>query len=145
MLRDHVHLLEEVFGYASLCVQKLCAFQYAALHVRRNELQYKESFIAAADSLKHIKPLLKENEVLYIATDEKDDRFFQVMQKEYTVYRWKDFFDKKSVMYLGDDVELPRKFEGVIEMAICGMGRIFFGTDTSTFSAYITRVKRNFD
>ena len=68
MLRDHVHLNGEVMEYASLIVQKMGAFQYAALHIRRNELQYKDSFIAAGESLKHIEPLLKENEVLYIAT-----------------------------------------------------------------------------
>ena len=34
------------------------AFQYAALHIRRNELQYHDSFIAAEESLKHVKPLL---------------------------------------------------------------------------------------
>jgi len=49
MLRDHVHLRGEIMEYASLIVQKLGAFQYAALHIRRNELQYKNSFIAAGD------------------------------------------------------------------------------------------------
>ena len=68
MLRDHVHLRGEVMEYASLIVQKMGAFQYAALHIRRNELQYKNSFIAAEQSLKHVEPLLKEREVLYIAT-----------------------------------------------------------------------------
>ena len=48
MQRDHIHLNDEVFYYASLIVEKLGAFQYAALHIRRNELQYKQSFIAAA-------------------------------------------------------------------------------------------------
>ena len=123
MLRDHIHLREEIFFYASLLVQKLGAFQYAALHIRRNELQYKQSFIAAEQSLKHIKPLLKDNEVIYIATDEKDPKFFEAMEKEYRVYRWKDFVEKDGSMYLGDDVDIPRKYEGVVEMAVCGMGR----------------------
>ena len=87
MLRDHVHLRAEVMEYASLIVQKMGAFQYAALHIRRNELQYKNSFLAAEDSLKHVEPLLKSSEPLYIATDEKDDSFFEAMEKKYTVYR----------------------------------------------------------
>jgi len=145
MLRDHVHLKDEVMFYASYIVQKLGAFQYAALHIRRNELQYKQSFIAAEQSLKHIKPLLKEKEVLYIATDEKDPKFFEMMEKEYIVYKWRDFVEKDGKMYLGDDIEMPRKYEGVIEMAVCGMARIFFGTDTSTFTSYITRLRGYFD
>lgn len=145
VMRDHVHLRKEIMEFAALCVQKLGAFQYAALHIRRNELQYKESFIAAEASLKHVKPLLKEKEVLYIATDEKDEKFFEAMEREYTVYRWKDFVDPKSVMYVGEGVEFPIKYEGVIEMAICGMARIFFGTDTSTFTSYITRLRGYFD
>ena len=68
MLRDHVHLRGEVMEYASLIVQKMGAFQYAALHIRRNDLQFKSSWVAAEISLKNIDPLLKENEVLYIAT-----------------------------------------------------------------------------
>lgn len=145
MMRDHIHLREEVMFYASYIVQKLGAFQYAALHIRRNELQYKESFIAAQDSLAHVKPLLKPNEILYIATDEKDPKFFEAIEKEYTVYKWKDFVEPGGKMYLGDDIKMPRKYEGVIEMAVCGMGRIFFGTDTSTFTSYITRLRGYFD
>ncbi|ETO27471.1 hypothetical protein RFI_09661 [Reticulomyxa filosa] len=57
VLRDHVHLRKEIFEYASYAIEYLGLFQYAALHIRRNELQYKESFIEATESLKHIRPL----------------------------------------------------------------------------------------
>ena len=67
------------------------------------------------------------------------------MENEYKVYRWKDFFvDKDSEFYL-EDINIPIKYEGVVEMCICGMARIFFGTDTSTFTSYITRIRGYFD
>lgn len=71
MLRDHVHYTHVVFDIAARVIQFLKPFKYSSLHVRRNDLQYKEVFMGADETMKHIKPLVLPNEVLYIATDEK--------------------------------------------------------------------------
>ena len=143
VMRDHIHLLPELFEYASHIISKLGLFKYAALHVRRNELQYKNSFISAEKTLQHVKPLIKPNEIIYISTDETDANFFKVIENEYdNVYQWKHFFKiKNSPVYIGDDIKIPKKYEGCVEMIVCGAARIFFGTDTSTFTAYITRLR----
>ena len=138
MLRNHVHLLPQVFDAAAKVVAHIGAFKFASLHVRRNELQYKSSFKSASQSLANIRAKLNPGETLYIATDEVKADFFDVFRKEFRVYQWKDFFGPGG-MFEGEPI--ARKHEGLVEMAICSMGRIFFGTASSTFSAYIRRLR----
>merc|ERR1719499_983820 len=78
MLRDHVHYLPEVFEVAAEVISKIGMFQYAAYHVRRNDLQYKDSFIGAESSYENTKKLLKDGEKIYVATDETSSGFFEV-------------------------------------------------------------------
>mmetsp|Transcript_31391 Transcript_31391/g.55220 ORF Transcript_31391/g.55220 Transcript_31391/m.55220 type:complete len:532 (-) Transcript_31391:347-1942(-) len=138
MLRNNIHLKSSVFEIAAKVVAELGAFNYVAMHVRRNELQYKTSFKAASVSLKNVRAKLKTGEKIYIATDEVKEDFFNVFREEFEVYQWKDFFGPNGKF---KDMKIERKHEGLIEMAICSMGRIFFGTALSTFSAYIRRLR----
>lgn len=140
MLRDNIHFVPIVFEIAARVVQFLGPFKFSALHVRRNDLQYKEVFMNADKTLENISPVLKPNEVLYIATDEKDPRFFAAFEEKHKIFQWKDFFTEKGG-YVLKGVKIPRKLEGCIEQAICAMGRIFAGTMESTFSSYIFRLR----
>mmetsp|Transcript_34486 Transcript_34486/g.48134 ORF Transcript_34486/g.48134 Transcript_34486/m.48134 type:complete len:182 (+) Transcript_34486:3-548(+) len=138
MLRNNLHLVPSVFDIAARVVAELGAFRYVALHVRRNELQYKSSFKSAQVSLHNIESKLIKGETLYIATDEVKSDFFDVFRESYRVFQWKDFFGEGGKLR---HIHIDRKHEGLIEMAICSMGRIFFGTALSTFSAYIRRMR----
>jgi len=140
MLRDHVHYPRIVFDIAARVVEFLGPFQYASLHVRRNELQYKEVFLQARETMNNVAPLLKKGERLYIASDETQDSWFDEFNNEYQVYRWKDFFTEKGGNVLSG-VYIPRKLEGCIEQVICAYARIFAGTLESTFSSYIFRLR----
>merc|ERR1712228_273823 len=146
ILRDHVHLKSEIMEYAALVVEILGIFNFASLHIRRNELQYKYVFAKAIESYKNVRPLIGAQEVLYIATDESDADYFKVFEENgrRKVYRWKDFFGDEAQFEQTKNVKIPSKLHGEVEMAICGMGRIFFGTKESTFSAYIGRLRGYF-
>jgi len=147
ILRDHVHLNLEIMQYAAKVVSILGAFNYASFHIRRNELQYKYVFAEAPESYENVKPLIGTKEVLYIATDEKKDDFFKVFEDngKRKVYRWKDFFGPQAQFEETKNIKIPGKLEGEVEMAICAMGRIFFGTKESTFSQYIGELRGYFD
>jgi hypothetical protein len=83
-----------------------------------------------------------------------DPLFFAAMEKEYRLVMWKDFFDPSTgrsgpdqkyavdLSFLGgDSPRVPRKLEGLIEMTIASMARLFVGTPSSTFTAFIRRLR----
>lgn len=139
-LRDHVHFPSVVFEVASYVVHQLGLFQFTSLHVRRNELQYKEVFMDASHTYENIKPLLKPGEPIYIATDETDPHFFDAIAKDHPIYKWDDFFTSKG-NYALQNVNIPRKLIGCIEQVICAGGRAFMGTLESTYTSYIFRLR----
>eukprot|EP01084_Bolivina_argentea_P027354 50867_1 len=73
--------------------------------------------------------------------------FFNVFQEngQRKVYQWKDFFFQESKFQETKNIKITGKLIGEIEMAICAMGRIFFGTKESTFSSYIGRLRGYFN
>ena len=115
-------------------------FRFAAYHIRRNDLQYKEVFLSAEASYTNTEALLLKKELIYIATDETDPDFFAPFAEQHTVYRWADFFTEKGNFAL-KNVEIPPKWIGLIEQVICASARVFVGTKKSTFSAYIPRLR----
>mmetsp|Transcript_22975 Transcript_22975/g.50057 ORF Transcript_22975/g.50057 Transcript_22975/m.50057 type:complete len:521 (-) Transcript_22975:1446-3008(-) len=142
MLRDNVHFRTIVFDVAARVIQFLGPFQYSSLHVRRNDLQYKEVFMGAGKTLNNVKALLKPREKLYFATDEKKfQEFFRPFaDANYDIYHWDDFFTDRGGNVL-KGINIPRKLEGCIEQVICALGRVFAGTLESTFSSYIFRLR----
>ena len=147
ILRDHVHLKGDIMEYAAMVVSILGAFQYSSLHIRRNELQYKYVWCSGADSYENIRPLIDDKEPLYIATDETKAGFFRSFEDrgQRQVYQWHDFFGPDALFEETADVRVPAKLVGEVEMVICAMGRVFFGTKESTFSDYIGRLRGYLD
>eukprot|EP00966_Prymnesium_polylepis_P081175 1880556-Prymnesium_polylepis.1 len=93
VLRDGVVYVDAVWDVASRVVAHLGAFRYSALHVRRNDLQYKHVFVSANATLAHVAPLLDAGEPLYIATDEARPEFFDALRRRHPrLYQWHDLF-----------------------------------------------------
>jgi hypothetical protein len=80
VLRDGVVYVDEVWEIAARVVAHLGAFRYSALHIRRNELQYKQVFVSMNATVRNIAPLLPAGEPLYIATDEVSPQFFDALR-----------------------------------------------------------------
>jgi hypothetical protein len=105
-MRDGVRFRGDVFEIAARVIAKLGIGKYSSMHVRRNELQYHEVKIPAAQMIKNIGHMFNEKEPLYIATDELKGDFFDAMRNAgHKVYHWADF---------GMD-KLPRRTVGLVE------------------------------
>jgi hypothetical protein len=142
-LRDGVHYKEEVFDVAARVVAFLGFEGYAAMHVRRNELQYKQVFITANQSLAGAGELILPNDTIYLATDEAQPGFFSAFEERgHTVFRYQDFFGPKGGYVLKYvPAAHDSKIIGLIEQVICACGRVFLGTELSTFSGHIPRLR----
>ena len=140
-MREGVRFVDLAFEIAARAVAPLGLFKFSSLHVRRNELQYHEVKIPAAQIMKNAGKLFTPGEVLYISTDELRESEFEPFKKTgHKVILWKDLFTRKGGGGLRGLV-IPRKIIGLVEQIICACGRAFVGTDLSTFTAYIFRLR----
>jgi hypothetical protein len=88
--RDFLHYNDEIFCAAGKIVRSLQleALErgfavdeeggggYSSLHVRHGDLQYKDAILSEDRQWENTKDLWKENEVLYISTDEGNIKYF---------------------------------------------------------------------
>lgn len=92
--------------------------------------------IPSAQILKNIKKFIPKNQLVYVATDERNKTFFQA---------FKDYFP--TVKYLDDYMDIADlrnvnpNYLGMIDQVICSRSQFFVGTWFSTFSGYITRMR----
>lgn len=138
-LKLHLRYTPEIFAAAKRAVQQMGGLgAYSCMHVRRNDLQYKDSFLEAAQSLRNVQTKLRKHELLYLATDEIKQGFFDAFASEgYSVRRLRDVLPLQAN---NGGTMIQSKHEGMIEQLICAYSRAFIGTSSSTFSSYIFRL-----
>lgn len=135
VIKHHVRYHPKIFEIASILISKLQLHQYTAIHIRRNDFQYKEARAQAETTWNNIHNLLTDEHPTYIATDELDEDFRNVFRHKKTLLFWGDLMEQ----YAGPPI--PEKLIGPIEQLICVGASRFVGTDLSTFSSYIVRLR----
>ena len=140
LLKNFVTYVPEVFEISQQLITGLPVEGYNSLHIRRNDFQYDSSRASAEATIQNTKNILEENISLYIATDETELEFLDTFGLEYSVFCWNDFFTSRSATDVSI-TDIPEKLIGPIEQLICAHGYRFIGTELSTFSSYITRLK----
>lgn len=108
---------------------------YSALHVRRGDLQYKRVKIPAEEWYENTKELWRPNEILYIATDERNKTFFDPIARHFSLRFLDDYWDFAG---LGD---LDPNYMGMVDTIVASRGDLMVGTWFSTFSGYINRMR----
>eukprot|EP01083_Nonionella_stella_P064766 169108_1 len=157
LIRDHSHLVPRVFEIASFMISYLGLFEYTSAHIRRNDFQFKNSWVPPEKSFKNMVEHFEDDEVIYIASDAPKGFFGNVTKAHKqikAIYRWADFVEKNGTLYedfkamYGDELDvstIPRKLVHLVEMVIASGGKRFFGTTSSTYSAYINRLRGYID
>lgn len=110
---------------------------YSSLHVRRGDLQFKEVTLTSSEWYENTKELWKPNEILYIATDERNNTFFDDFRKKHSG-RLRFFDDYYALANLSG---IEQTQYGMIDSVVASRGSVFAGTWFSTFTGYIVRLR----
>ena len=147
-VRDFLHYIDEIFCAAGKVIHRIHqeardlglphdrVNSFSSIHCRRGELQYKQVKISGDEWYENTKDVWKPNEMLYIATDERNKTFFHTFSDNGHTLRFLD--DYWSVAGLS---EVNPNFIGMIDSIIASHGRAIALTWFSTFSAYINRLR----
>ena len=136
LLKHHVRYRSEMFEIANQLIASIGFKKFNAMHVRRNDFQYEQTQLNAEEILHNVSPIFDSELPMYIATDETSEEFIQVLSQGRKVYLWKDICAAANL-----DIDIPMKWVGTIEQLICVGAKEFAGTDLSTFSTYIHRLR----
>lgn len=132
----HIHYNKEIFYEAYKAINYLG--EYYAIHIRRNDFQYKDLLISPEEIYGNIKEVIPEGSKLYISTDELDKSFFSILQQHYNIFFYDDI---KHLIF--EDINMD--IIGPIEQIICTEAKTFIGNKLSTFSSYIYRLRGYMD
>jgi hypothetical protein len=131
-IAKHIHYRTDIFDLAWEFIRQLGDKDYYAMHIRRNDFQYKNVRIPCEDIVRNIDKRVPSGSKLYIATDHKEKNFFRPLEDKYSVYYYDDLSSDKKVDY---------NLIPIIEQLICTRAVLFIGQDYSTLSSYIYRLR----
>jgi hypothetical protein len=101
-IRDFVHYQDAIFCAAGKIVHAIqeigrkkgfSGAGYSSIHVRRGDLQYKKVKISASEWYANLRETWEKNEIIYIATDERNKTFFNAIAEHHQLLFLDDFKD----------------------------------------------------
>lgn len=137
LLKRGVRYAPEVFAAALRLITHLGPYEYSALHIRRNDFasQFGSAGAQPPDKTRdRVNEILPPGEPLYVATDETDPQHLGPLADQRRVITWRD-------LPAVETARIPELLVGPVEQLICTAGRTFIGTQYSTFSMYIIRLR----
>jgi hypothetical protein len=140
-MRDHMRYTDEIQCAAARVVhavrqqsiKKSNNGDFDSLHVRRGDFQYKNTRISAEEIYENIRDVIQEGSTVFIATDERDKKFFDPLRAHFDVYFLDDFTTE-----LGN---INHNFFGMIDQLVASRSQTFFGCWHSTFTGFIHRMR----
>jgi len=135
LIARHVHYTPKLMELGWRAIEVLGDRKYYAIHIRRNDFQYKHLFITAEQIYDNIKDIIPDGSTLYIATDHTDKSFFDKLAQHYQLHYYED------IAHLAKLENVHYNFIPIIEQLICTRSIKFIGNDYSTLSSYIYRLR----
>ncbi|KAI2513334.1 GDP-fucose protein O-fucosyltransferase [Fragilaria crotonensis] len=141
-VRDHLRYVDEIQCAAARVVKAMRQKArehgnedgiFDTFHIRRGDFQYKDTRVDAPVIYENMKHLIPEGTTIYIATDERDKRFFKIFHEHFNVY----FLDDFAPILEG----VNTNFYGMLDQRVASRGRTFIGCFYSTFTGYINRMR----
>lgn len=137
-MRDHVRYTDEIQCAAARIVQAVRRRArerdpkgnpeglFDSMHIRRGDFQYKATRVSADKIYAQTKKVIAENSTVFVATDERDQSFFELLKQHYDLVFLDDFHEA-----LGD---LNTNYYGMTDQLVASRGRYFVGCWFSTFT-----------
>ena len=135
LIAKHVVYRNDIFDLAWNFINYIGDQDYYAIHIRRNDFQYKDLFISPETLLENIAEVVPVGARLYIATDHRDETFFRPIQQRYQVLFYQDIAEKLNLPTFNVNW-IP-----IIEQLICTRAIRFVGMKQSTLSSYVYRLR----
>jgi len=141
-VRDHIRYVDEIQCAAARIIAALRervqsygndSGKYNAFHIRRGDFQYTVTRYDALHIIKNSAKEMTPKGTVYIATDEKDQSFFDPFRKVYDVVFLDDFKDLLK--------GVNTNYYGMIDSLVAARSEVFFGCWFSTFTGYINRLR----
>lgn len=155
LVRDTLHYNDEIFCAAGKIVKALQSEYkqrgdddgfsvdpqvgsggFSSLHVRNGkDFPHPKVQISASEWYENAFEVWEPNEILFIATDEKNRTWFNDLAAHHQVRFIEDYTEIAGLDQIDPD------YYSMIEAVVAARGRTFSGTWFSTFSGYITRLR----
>lgn len=144
-VRDHLRYVDEVQCCAARIIAKLRSLArkqnasnidgtYDAFHIRRGDFQYNEMrHMTAEEIYQNAEGVIPEKRIVFIATDEKNQSFFEPFAQHYNIYFLNNFATELS--------DVNKNYYGMIDQLVASRSEVFFGAFFSTFTGYINRLR----
>lgn len=143
LVRDHLRYSDEIMCAAARVIEAIRQSSYSrnnpsgiyhSLHIRKKDFhpREKKSSLSPSDVLESLSNI-EAGSVIFFATDDYDEDFFQAISEKYELYSLQNFLDLVQ--------GLNPNYFGMIEQIIAARAESFHGTFYSTFSGYINRLR----
>jgi hypothetical protein len=142
-VRDHLRYTDEIQCAAARVVHAMRETSknngnggvFDTFHIRRGDfsIQFPDTQVSMDMIYNTTFDVLEDNSTIYIATDERESKFFDLLRTRYKIYFMSDF---RHVLE-----GVNKRHFGMIEQLIVSRGRTFVGTFHSTLTAYVNRVR----
>jgi hypothetical protein len=118
-IRDFMHYQDPIFCAAGKIVHALQEMGrqkgfngagYSSMHVRRGDLQYKRVKIPASELYSNLHEIWEQNEIIYIATDERNKTFFNAIAEHHQLMFLDDFKDLANLDGLDPNYMVSLKY-----------------------------------